>query len=223
MSKITVLYPFKRNSQRVPGKNFKKLAGKELYKWMLEKLIVLDEVEEIIINTDAKDILQNCVLAKHNKVQVRDRKNELCGDDVSMNLIIEDDILSSSSESFLMTHTTNPFLSKDTLKTAINLFFDQNHVNCYDSLFSVNAFQSRFYWNDLTPINHDPKNLIQTQDLGKIYEENSNFYIFSRDSFLKTKSRIGSNPSVYELDKLESIDIDNHEDWDFAELIAQTI
>ena len=51
--KFTALLPIKFESQRVPNKNFKKLNGKELFKWILEKLISIDEVNQIIINTDA--------------------------------------------------------------------------------------------------------------------------------------------------------------------------
>ena len=39
----------KVNSERVKGKNFKVLAGKPLFKWILESLLQVPEIDEIII------------------------------------------------------------------------------------------------------------------------------------------------------------------------------
>ena len=81
--------------------------------------------------------------------------------------------------------------------------------------------QSRFYRADCSPINHDPCNLIPTQDLEPWYEENSNLYLFSRESFDKSKARIGLNPMLFETPAFESIDIDTQSDWDFATVASQ--
>ena len=50
---ITALLPMKKNSERVPNKNFKILAHKPLYKWILDSLLSIKEIEKIVINTDA--------------------------------------------------------------------------------------------------------------------------------------------------------------------------
>ncbi|MBR9865379.1 MAG: acylneuraminate cytidylyltransferase family protein, partial [Rhodobacteraceae bacterium] len=85
-----------------------------------------------------------------------------------------------------------------------------------DSLFTVNKIQTRFYRADCSAINHDPDNLIQTQDLEPWFEENSNLYIFTADSFASTKARIGSKPMMHETPGLEASDIDTPQDWDMA-------
>ena len=84
----------------------------------------------------------------------------------------------------------------------------------------MNKVQSRFYQENACPVNHDPNNLIPTQDLEPWYEENSNLYSFRRNSFNKTKSRIGSSPILFATKKLESIDIDTEEDWELASAVA---
>ena len=83
-------------------------------------------------------------------------------------------------------------------------------------MFTVDKVQTRFYRGDCSAVNHDPNNLIRTQDLEPWFEENSNLYLFTRDSFLQTNARIGKNPMMYESPKFESIDIDTPEDWGFA-------
>ena len=80
--------------------------------------------------------------------------------------------------------------------------------------------QTRFYREDGSPVNHDPDNLIRTQDLEPWFEENSNLYIFSAESFAATGARIGKRPILFETPRLDSLEIDTQEDWDLAELVA---
>ena len=54
------------------------------------------------------------------------------------------------------------------------------------------------------------------------YEENSNFYIFTKDSFAINKNRIGNKPLIYENNKLECLDIDTQDEWDFAEKLVNS-
>ena len=69
-------------------------------------------------------------------------------------------------------------------------------------------------------MNHDPDNLLRTQDLEPWFEENSNLYIFTREGFAKTNARIGKQPMLFESPRFESIDIDTLDDWDFAVVAA---
>jgi CMP-N-acetylneuraminic acid synthetase len=140
-----------------------------------------------------------------------------------MNSIISDDINNIDSDIYLMTHTTNPFLSSKSIIDALDLFQHKKNLNAIDSLFTVNKFQSRFYNKHCDPINHDPNNLIRTQDLEPWYEENSNLYIFTKESFNSSNARIGKNPIFFETPRFESFDIDNQDDWVLAELVAKYI
>jgi N-acylneuraminate cytidylyltransferase len=135
-----------------------------------------------------------------------------------MNRIIAHDLTQLPGEHFLQTHSTNPLLRTGTLDHAIARYF-ANLVQ-HDSLFSVTPVQTRFYDAQAQPINHDPDQLIRTQDLEPMYEENSNFYVFSRSSFAAARDqRIGLRPAIYEMNKLEAVDIDDPEDFILAELL----
>jgi len=214
--KITALLPIKDNSQRIKGKNFRKFAGKPLFYWILDSLLEIDDISEVVINTDARESLKKNGLIESDRVIIKDRPQEIRGDDVSMNLIIKNDLKTSDADLYLMTHTTNPLLSSRTIQHAINRFLLDEKA---DSLFTVNKIQTRFYDESINPVNHDPSNLIQTQDLPIWYEENSCLYIFTKQSFQKTSARIGSNPIIYPISKTESADIDEIEDWNIAEAI----
>lgn len=211
----------KANSERVKGKNFRNFCGKPLFRWVLDTLLAVDEIDEVIINTDARGILADNGLVESDRVRIRDRRPEICGDHVSMNLVIEDDVLNVDADVYLMTHVTNPLLGADTIRRALAAFAQAHAEGRADSLFTVDKIQTRFYREDGTPVNHDPNNLVRTQDLEPWYEENSNLYIFTRASFDTTKARIGAQPTMFESPKLESIDIDTPEDWDLAVAAAQ--
>lgn len=218
---ITVLLPMKGHSERVPNKNMKLFNGKPLYHAIMSQLQQCDLVSRIVINTDS-EIIANNALKYFDKVLIHWRPEEIQGDFISMNDIIDYDINKiSDCNHFMQTHSTNPLLSYRTIEIAINKFFIESE-NCYDSLFSVTKFQSRFYWKDGRAINHNPDELIRTQDLSPIYEENSNLYIFSKDSFKNADNkRIGLNPFLFSMDPLEAIDIDNQEDFVLAETLAK--
>lgn len=217
-NKIVALLPMKANSERVKGKNFRQFCGKPLFRWILDSLLDVNEIDQVVINTDARHILAENGLVESDRVMIRDRKPEICGDLVSMNLVLADDVANVDADIYLMTHTTNPLLSARSIQNALEAFSTSHNV---DSLFTVDKIQTRFYREDCSAVNHDPDNLIRTQDLEPWFEENSNLYLFTRESFNKTGARIGKLPMMFESNKFESIDIDTPEDWDFAVIAAR--
>lgn len=214
--RVVALLPMKAHSERVKGKNFRDFCGKPLFRWILDTLLAVDAIDLVVINTDARQILADNGLIDSDRVLIRDRKPEICGDLVSMNLVIADDVGSIDADVYLMTHTTNPLLTPDTVRSALTGFCNAREEGEADSLFTVDRIQTRFYRADGSPVNHDPDKLVRTQDLEPWFEENSNLYIFTRDSFARTGARIGKNPMMFESPRFESIDIDTQADWEFA-------
>jgi CMP-N-acetylneuraminic acid synthetase len=214
------LLPIKAHSARVPSKNFRSFAGKPLYRWILDTLLSMTEIELIVINTDARAFLERSGLECRDRVLIRDRPENLRGDHVSMNRIIADDLGAVDASIYLMTHTTNPLLRAETIRSARAAFDAATAAGTADSLFAVRRHQTRFYRADGSAVNHDPRDLIRTQDLEPWFEENSNLYIFTRDSFRASRARIGARPVLFEVPKSESFDIDTMEDWRIAEALA---
>ncbi len=212
--KITALVPMKGHSERVPNKNIRLLAGRPAFHWILKSLSKSRYVSEVVINTDSEEIAKS---AQDNfKVTILKRPEFLLGDMVGIQPLIEYDLSQTDGEFYLQTHSTNPLVTTDTIDNAIELFFAQKG---HDALFSVTEVKTRFYWPNGKGINHDPKHLIRTQDLDPIFEENSCFYIFSKETNKKTKNRLGFNPMMFPVSKLEAVDIDTMEDFYFAEYL----
>lgn len=214
---VVALLPMKAHSERVPHKNTRDFCGKPLYYWVLESLLGSRYVACVAINTDSSEIARDA--SRHfERVRIIERPQEIRGDYVPMNHIIAYDLSVLGGEHFLQTHSTNPLLTTESINKAIEFYFQ--NLDRYDSLFSVTRLQARLYWRDGRPINHSPAELLRTQDLEPVYEENSNLYIFSRASFqLSGNNRIGLRPAMFELDKLEAIDIDEEVDFRLAEAL----
>jgi CMP-N-acetylneuraminic acid synthetase len=217
MQKLTAILPIKGYSERVPHKNIRNFAGKPLLFHIIDTLMVCSLIDTILVNTDNERVAE--LVQTRNKVRVLERPISLCGDMVPMNDIIAYDLQFASTEHVLQTHTTNPLLKAYTIEQGIDLYF--KNMNKYNSLFSVTRRQVRFYRENGSPVNHNPGELLRTQDTIPLYEENSCLYIFSQRSFREAgNKRIGNMPYMFPLNALEAVDIDDEEDFILAELLA---
>lgn len=211
MPEIVALVPMRHHSQRVPGKNYRPLAGMPLFHHIVTSLLRCPEIERVVVDTDSDPVMEG--LRKHfPSVLVIERPDRLSADTISMNEILLYDTSQIQADYYLQTHSTNPLLRPATISRAIQTFL--SNTPAYDSLFSVTRVQRRLWDRDGRPINHDPDILLQTQDLPPVYEENSCLYMFSRPSLLRRRNRLGDRPLMFEIDAIEAWDID--EELDFA-------
>jgi CMP-N-acetylneuraminic acid synthetase len=214
--KLIALVPMRHHSQRVPGKNYRDLAGKPLYQHIIETLLAVPELHDIVVDTDSEPVM-NGLRENFPQVKVIERPEHLRADDMPMNEILIYDTEQFPADFYLQTHSTNPLLKAETISDAIHAF-NNNYPNL-DSLFSVTRWQTRFYDKDGNAVNHDPKELIQTQDLPPMYEENSCIYIFTRENLIAKRHRISNNPLMFEIPRLEAVDIDDESDFQVAHLL----
>jgi CMP-N-acetylneuraminic acid synthetase len=209
MKKISAYLIIRETSSRVENKNFLDLGGIPLYKWIIRALEEVEEIEEIIINTDCQERLD---LVEFTKARVVSRSSSLCGKEVTANSLIESNISEFKNSNILMSHVTNPLLKAETIKRAIHSFYESDS----DSLVSVDETYKRAYFNGQS-INHDLSQLEQTQDIKPILTENSCIYIFSKNSFNKSKNRVGKAPLYFVTPALESFDLDEYNDWEIIQ------
>ena len=88
----------------------------------------------------------------------------------------------------------------------------------YDSAFAAKKLQD-FLWKDGMPFNYELDNIPRTQDLPALFEETSGFYIYRKEIMTKLNRRIGEKPFIVEVSEIESIDIDEMEDFMIADAI----
>lgn len=216
--KLVALVPMRHHSQRVPGKNYRPLAGKPLYQHIIETLLACPEIGQVVVDTDSQPVIDG-LRRDFPQVTVLPRPEDLCADTISMNEILLYDTSQVKADFYLQTHSTNPLLRPETVSKAIQTFLAD--YPAHDSLFFVTRLQTRLYDQHGQAINHDPNVLIQTQDLPPIYEENSCMYIFTRENLARRRNRLGDRPLMFEIDAAEAWDIDEELDFAVADFLMQ--
>ncbi len=214
--KIVAFVPMRHHSQRVPAKNYRPLAGRPLFHYILQTLQAVPEIGQIVVDTDSEPVMTG-IRRDFPDVHVIDRPEQLRGDEVSMNDVLLYDTSQVAADFYLQTHSTNPLLRPETISRAIQALLAA--YPGHDSLFSVTRIQTRLYDQAGRAINHDPSVLIQTQDLPPVYEENSCLYMFTRENLVKRHHRIGDRPLMFEISPEEAWDIDDELDFAICDFL----
>lgn len=214
---VIALVPMKGHSERVPGKNLRHIAGRPLFQWVTHALTQADLVDEVLVDTDSDEI-EAAVRDDFPQVTIHRRPDHLIGDLVPMHDIVAHVAGIFDHDHLLQTHVTNPLLTSSTIDRAVTEFLDEGD---HDSLMSVTPWHTRFYFRDGRPVNHDPAELLRTQDLPPLLEENSNLYLAPTQQIMETGLRIGKHPLLFEMAAAEAVDIDDELDFRIADFLLR--
>ncbi len=217
MTKVSAIVPMRHDSERVPGKNYRPLDARPLYRHVISMLLEVPEISEVVIDTDSRTIVDDAAQA-FPQVRVLPRPEHLRAGEISMNDVLLHTISQLDADVIIQTHSTNPFLSAGIVSSAL-LRYLSSGADC-DSAFGVTRLQARLWTGAATPINHDPKLLQRTQDIEPVYLENSCFYIFTPEALRATGNRIGARPLLIEVPAEQAVDIDEESDFRLAEAIS---
>lgn len=208
---MNIFIPIKHHSERVSFKNFRVFKGKPLWKHCVEKL---NKDFQVWIDTDSPNILSE--VGNIPNVNIYQRPSHLVGDEISVVDLIHNFIdINPTIDPICQVHVTSPFLQIEHIKHSFKLI-DKG----FDSVFGVTKTQKRFWGEEGLPLNHDPKNLIPTQNLKVWYEENSYLYTFKPKVIIECSNRIGGHYHMMEMGFPYNLDIDTEDDWDLANNIS---
>lgn len=209
--KIVAVVPMKLNNRRLPQKNTKSFTnGKPLCNYILSTLLEIEEIDEVYVycsNPDIRDFIPD-------GVTYLPRSSELDQDTTKMNEVLKCFAKDVPADIYVMTHTTAPFIKKTSIEKGLLAVKNGE----YDSSFAAKKLQD-FLWKDGLPFNYELDNIPRTQDLPALYEETSGFYIYRNEVMTKMNRRIGNKPFIVEVGEIESIDIDEVEDFVIADAI----
>lgn len=219
-NRLTAIVPMRHSSERVPGKNYRDFAGKPLFHHIVHTLLDCKLIDQVVIDTDSPIVIDQCA-EFFPDVLVLERPEHLRDGGIPMNDVLLNSINQVPSDFYLQTHSTNPILTSKTLTEGIEKFFGLYPM--YDSLFSVTRKHVRFWDSLARPINHNSNILLRTQDLPPIFEENSCFYLFTKEILERKHNRIGDRPFMYEMPEAEAQDIDVELNFIMAELLYKNL
>lgn len=209
--KIVAVVPMKLNNRRLPQKNTKAFTnGKPLCYYILSTLLKIKSIDEIYVycsNLDIKEFIPE-------GVRYLKRSPSLDQDTTKMNEVLKAFAAEVPADIYVMTHTTAPFIRAESIEKGLKAVISEE----YDSSFAAKKLQD-FLWKDGVPFNYQLNNIPRTQDLPVLYEETSGFYIYKKRIITELNRRIGENPFIVEVGEIESVDIDEKEDFVIADAI----
>ena len=209
--KVAAYIPIKLNNERTPGKNTKAFDdGTPLCDFMFRTLSEVEEIDDIYCFCSDEKIKEYLT----GRVQFLEREKRLDLNEAKCQDIVESFLEKVDADIIVLAHVTCPFLKAESIRKCVQMVKSRE----YDSAFTAGKVQD-FLWREGKPLNFDPTRIARTQDLPVIYKESVGCYVFTKDVFLKTGRRIGLNPYVCEVEKLEETDIDYPEDFQIANAI----
>ncbi len=218
---VSVLLPCRAGSERIKRKNTKPFAGGSLVKIKIDELLKVESIAKIIVSTDDDLVKDICLQYDSERVLVNDREPYYASSECSNSEFIRHFAETLDIEGHLLwTHVTSPFCSADTYKRAIKEYFSL--VGEYDSLVSVNVIRGYLWGVDLKPLSYDLDQMGRwplTQDIDPAFLINSALFLIPMKLMRETGDRVGKKPYLFEIDQLESFDIDWPKDFELAEKI----
>ncbi len=215
MGKIIAFVHAKGTSERVPSKNLKLLNGKPLFYYALNNALKAKMVDEVVIDSDSDEILE---LGKSYGAVPLKRPEKL-----ATNLATGDDLAywqasnRPDSDVVLQVIPTAPFLKSESIDNAIKLLLEKD----VDSVAGV-AKESFYLWKNNKPDYYVNGRIPNSKDLEPLIFETTGLYINKTKAVLKNKKRLNPESCLpYFLSKIESVDINTPEDFEFAECLAR--
>ena len=213
--KVVAVVPMKLNNERLPGKNIKSFDnGKPLCYYILDTLKKVEGIDEIYVYCSNEDIKQ---YIPESVIYIK-RDKSFDTKDAKMNQILKAFSKEVDADVYVMSHATSPFIKPESIKKGLDKVLNED----FDSSFAVKKVQD-FLWKNGKPFNYDLENIPRTQDLDIIYEETSGFYIYKKEIISDHNRRIGFKPFLQEVDEIESVDIDEENDFLIANAIYKDL
>ena len=193
------------------GKNLRLLGGRPMMTYLLSSLAAAKNIDEVYVycsNPAIQEYLPEGV--RFLKRDERLDSNTTLGEEIYDAFTSEVD-----ADIYILAHATSPFIRTATIEDAVA----RVESGEYDSAFSAERVQT-FAWWEGKPLNYSLQHVPRTQDLEPVYVETSAFFIFRKDVWRTLHRRIGERPYTAVTDRIESMDIDNPDDFLLAEAIV---
>lgn len=209
--KVVAVVPMKLNNSRLPQKNTKPFTnGEPLCHYILSTLLTVEGIDKAYVycgNPDIKKYIPD-------GIEYLQRSERLDQNSTSMTEVLLNFAKDVPADVYILTHATAPFVSKESIEKGLDAVLSGK----YDSAFTANKVQE-FLWSDGEPFNYQLDNIPRTQDLHPLYAETCGFYIYRNEIMTNLHRRIGLKPYIVDVGGIESIDIDEAEDFEIADAV----
>jgi N-acylneuraminate cytidylyltransferase len=220
------IIPARYGSKRIKHKNIKKFITKPIILHVIDLLKKSKFFDLIVVSSDSKKILD--IAERGGANYLINRPKELANDKADTKSVILHSIKILEKkfelENIFCTYPTSIFLTSKIIIKAFEL--EKKTKNFIFGACSYDhpiqrSFKKNIHNN--VRLNFPKQISKRTQDLKKNYHDAGQFYLASKDNWLKTRSIISNKSNFIELSRFECQDIDTHDDWKFAEILYKNV
>ena len=224
---VLAIIPARRGSKGIPNKNMSSLNGHPLLKYTFDAARESRLISRIILSTDSNEYAK---YAKDNHIEARIRPAELAKDDTLMKTVIDYHLNELKKENYVpdvivLLQPTSPLRTSKHIDEALTKLFSNELADAIVSVIKV-------------PHNFTPQKIMVLDDgFLKFYKEGGEqystrqnlpnyygrngaaIYAVYTNAYIITGSLYGKNCIPYEMNTLESVDIDEINDLKLAECL----
>lgn len=216
------IIPARGGSKRIPRKNLKEFSGKNILARTIEKTWKSRLFSRVIVTTNDREIGE---IARHVGAEVLERSPQLSDDYTGTVPVIADAISAvlpekeTANQIVCCIYPVTPLLNFQRIKESFDILLETQCDYVFPSMESMNPVGREFKISSDSKITVKSSTglLMRTQDLESFYFDAGQFYLGKAETWLAQKPLISQNSRVVVLNKYEVIDVDNLEDWNFAE------
>ena len=208
--------PVRGGSKSIPLKNIKMFCGRPLVFWCLDALQKSDGIDQIFVATDCDEIKRVVNDFELSKVIIYDRSDEHAQDHSSTEAVMLEFLNGryfEETDLFLLVQATSPLTETADFDRALEILKSEKS----ESLLTCVRTKSFFWGDDGAPINYEYLKRPRRQDFDGTLVENGAFYINTVGSIMRGKNRLSGKISIYEMQDFKAVEIDEPDDWIFAE------
>lgn len=217
--KITAVIPIRRGSQRVKNKNLRPFYNTTLMALKIENLLKVPELDSIIVNTNSDEaiefVIDTYIKKGINRVKYFRREEYYASSECSGSEFFKNLGETTDTDIFVYCPCTSPFIKPETISECINQFFISKNSDCVATVSAIKEFM----WLNGKPVNYDPLNAPNSQNLPDIIALNFGATVVAKSDLIKNRNIIGKRPSFVKTSEIEAIDIDTPLDFYLAEQI----
>lgn len=218
--RVSAIIPAKGHSERVSNKNLQKVGGKTLVRLAAEKLLSCENIHDVYVDTEDERIKSAVRPLFTQGLNLVDRPPELATNDIGANEMFVYGLHSIDETDILLHHyCTTPMIKAETIDQSIEEFV--NKQKKYDSFFTVVPEKEYFWTDESEPMNFDINELPNSQDLEQLYQETHGLYGIKTNKVINIQRRVGENPLLIPISKIESFDIDTSEDLEIVRRLIE--
>lgn len=223
---ILGIIPARKGSKRLPGKNKKRLAGKELVRYTIEAALKSTRVDDWVLSTDDPDIL--AIGREYEALKTIKRPEEISGDNALAITYVQHalGILKKSYSHTVIAQVTSPFTQPEdidrTIEALINNEEAKSAVSVQSIDFATHPVKLKTLRADgvLMPFLEEEGGRMSTQQLPKLFVRNGSVYA-STIAAIRRGNIVEGPCLAYIMPRERSLDINDPIDFEFAEFILQ--